>query len=141
MSGGKVIPKPDDLNLELFQAMVRTGRMCLQRCDNCGGHSHPPRYYCGRCFSPDYGFVPISGAGAVYSYTVSRSTAEPAWKDEVPYLTVVVELDEGPRIVGAATGHDPDGVTIGQRVTVIPEKRTEDFAYLTVVFDDGEDER
>jgi uncharacterized OB-fold protein len=103
----KVIGKPDDLNLELFQAIVSSGHMCLQRCDNCGRYSHPPRMYCGNCFSGDYGYPEISGAGTVYSYTISRHTAEPAWQDELPYLTVVVELDEGPRVVGAATLPDP----------------------------------
>lgn len=132
----KVIGKPDDLNLELFQAIVSSRHMCLQRCDNCGRYSHPPRMYCGNCFSGDYSYPEISGAGTVYSYTISRHTAEPAWQDELPYLTVVVELDEGPRVVGAATLPDPTMVKIGQRVHVVPEKRTDDFAYFTVVFDE-----
>jgi uncharacterized protein len=134
----KVIGKPDDLNLELFQTIVTTGHMCLQRCDECATFSHPPRMYCRTCFSGNYTYPQISGAGAVYSYTISRHTAEAAWQDELPYLTVVVELDEGPRVVGAATLADPTAVRIGQRVHVVPEKRTDDFAYFTVVFDDDE---
>jgi uncharacterized OB-fold protein len=137
MSAEKIIGKPDDLNLELFQAIVATNAMHLQRCDNCGNYSHPPRMFCGSCFSGDYSYPEISGAGAVYSYEISRHTAEPAWQGEIPYLTVVVELDEGPRIVGAATLDDPTTVRIGQRVRVVPEKRTDDFAYFTVVFEDS----
>jgi uncharacterized protein len=133
-TAGKVIGKPDDLNLELFQAIVSSGRMRLQRCDSCGHYSHPPRMYCGNCFSGDYSYPEISGAGTVYSYTISHHTAEPAWQDELPYLTVVVELDEGPRVVGAASLPDPATVRIGQRVHVVPEKRTDDFAYFTVIF-------
>jgi uncharacterized OB-fold protein len=132
----KVIPKPDDLNLELFTTIVQTGQMCLQQCASCSSYSHPPRFYCGNCFSGEYAFVPVSGVGTVYSYTLSRVTAEAAWKDELPYLTVVVELDEGPRVVGAAVTEDPESVTIGQRVTVVPEPRTEEFAFLTVAFDE-----
>ena len=135
-AGSKVIGKPDDLNLELFQTIVASGQMCLQRCDSCGRYSHPPRMYCGDCFSGSHSYPEISGAGAVYSYTISHHTAEAAWQDELPYLTVVVELDEGPRVVGAATLPDPTAVKIGQRVHVVPEKRTEDFAYFTVVFDE-----
>lgn len=133
----KVIGKPDDLNLELFQTIVSSGQMRLQRCDRCSRYSHPPRMYCGNCFSGDYSYPEISGAGSVYSYTISHHTAEPAWQDELPYLTVVVELDEGPRVVGAATLADPATVRIGQRVHVVPEKRTDDFAYFTVVFDEN----
>jgi hypothetical protein len=139
MSADKVIAKPDDLNLEFFQAIVQSGQMCIQKCNGCGHFSHPPRYYCSDCFSDDYSFVPISGAGTVYSYTLSQFTAEPAWKDEVPYLTLVVELDEGPRVVAAAITDDPTTVEIGQRVTVVPQQRTEDFAYLTAVFDEAKD--
>jgi uncharacterized protein len=132
----KVIPKPDELNLEWFQAIIASGTMCLQQCSNCANYSHPPRYYCGECFSGEHSFVPISGAGTVYSYTISEFTAEEAWKDAVPYLTVVVQLDEGPRVVGSARIVDPFTVAIGQRVTVVSETRTDDFAYLAVVFDE-----
>ena len=53
----------------------------------------------------------------------------------MPYATVVVELDEGPRIVGAARHPDPAAIRIGQRVRVVPEPRTDDFSFLTVQFD------
>jgi len=135
-AASRVIGKPDDLNLELFQRIVASGQMCLQRCGSCGHYSHPPRMYCGNCFSGTYSYPEISGAGAVYSYTISHHTAEPAWQDELPYLTVVVELDEGPRVVGAASIPDPATVRIGQRVQVVPERRTDDFAYFTVIFDE-----
>lgn len=135
MSKGKVVPQPDDLNLELFQQIVRTGRMHVQRCSTCGQFSHPPRYYCSNCFSPDWEFTEISGRGTVYSHTLSHFTAEAAWKDEVPYATVVVELDEGPRIVGAAITADPASIRLGQGVTVIPERRTDEFAFFSVTFD------
>lgn len=132
---GKMIPQPDDLNLELFQATASAGALHVQQCADCGAYAHPPRYYCARCFSPDYRFVPVSGTGTVYSHTLSHYTTEPAWKDDVPYATVVVELDEGPRIVGAARHSDPAAIRIGQRVRVVPERRTDEFSFMTVVFD------
>lgn len=134
---GKVIPQPDDLNLELFQAIAASSEMHVQQCADCGAYAHPPRYYCARCFSPAYRMTQVSGAGTVYSHTLSHVTAEPAWQDEVPYATVVVELDEGPRIVAAARHPDPAAIRLGQRVRVVPEARTADFAFLTVVFDDA----
>ncbi|WP_020498710.1 Zn-ribbon domain-containing OB-fold protein [Sciscionella marina] len=135
MNANKVIPEPDDLNLELFQAIVSSGHLCIQKCRNCGHYSHPPRMYCPRCFSGDYSYERVSGTGTVYSYTLSQHSAEPAWKDELPFLTVVVELDQGPRVVGAAKIDEPTAVRLGQRVRVVPETRTDDFAYLTVVFE------
>lgn len=136
MSRGKVIPEPDDLNLEFFRTIVQTGTMHLQRCGDCGAHTMPPRYYCPACFSSNQHFVPVSGTGTVYSHTVSRFTAEEAWKAEVPYATVVIQLDEGPRIVGSARIADPTAIRIGQRVRVVPEARSEEFAFFTVEFGD-----
>lgn len=132
----KVVPSPDDLNLEFFQRIAATGQMHVQRCSDCGHHAHPPRYYCSQCFSPRYEFVPITGAGSVYSHTVSHFTAEAAWRDEIPYATVVVQLDEGPRIVGSAKVADPSLIRLGQRVRVVPERRTDDFAFFSVEFDE-----
>ena len=131
----KVLGQPDDLNLELFREIVTSGAMCVQRCDACGSYANPPRMYCGQCFADSHSYEHVSGEGFVYSYTISRHTAEPAWKDELPYATVVVELDQGPRFVGAAITDDPTSVRIGQRVRIVPERRTDDFAYLTVVFE------
>jgi hypothetical protein len=139
MSADKIIPKPDDLNLELFQAIIAGGHLCVQKCGNCGNYAHPPRMFCARCFSGDYSYAQVSGAGTVYSYTLSHHTAEPAWQEELPYLTIVVQLDQGPRIVGAARIDEPATVRIGQRVRVVPEARTDDFAYLTVVFESAQD--
>lgn len=134
----KVLGQPDDLNLEFFRRVAATGRLHLQCCDSCGGYAHPPRMYCHRCFSGDYSYEEVSGRGFVYSYTVSHHTAEPAWLPELPYATLVVELDEGPRIVAAAAVDDPATLRIGQRVRVGAERRTDDFAYFTARLDEGQ---
>lgn len=130
---GKVLARPDDLNLEFFQRIVQTGQMHVQQCVDCKQYSHPPRYYCSACYSGRWEFVRVSGDGHVYSHTLSHFTAEAAWRDELPYSTIVVELNEGPRIVGAARGMPPESIRIGQRVRVVPEARTDDFAFFTVV--------
>lgn len=129
---GKQIPRPDELDLELYQHIVRSGQPYVQRCTRCHTPSHPPRRYCPSCFSPDYEFVPVSGGGTVYSFTVSHYSVEPAWQDELPYVTVVVELDEGPRLVGAGRGFEIGNIQIGSRVRVVPESKTDDFAFLWV---------
>lgn len=129
---GKQRPRPEDLDLEFFESATRTGRLHAQRCDACGDHHHPPRLYCPVCFSGEYSFAEVSGRGTVYGYTLSHFTSEKAWKDEVPYLTVVVELEEGPRLVGSARGIEPEEISLGLPVRIVPEKVADDFAYLWV---------
>jgi uncharacterized OB-fold protein len=123
-----MIPKPDELDLDLYQAIVNQGKICMQRCSSCSMHTHPPRYYCPSCSSPLFTFAPVSGLGIVYSYTVSHMSVEPAWQPLVPFLTLVVELQEGPRIVATARNIDLRFVNIGLPVRVITEAKGTDFA-------------
>jgi uncharacterized protein len=91
------------------------GELCIERCRACGWWQHPPRPRCARCHGADVGPEPVSGAGTVWSYTVSRTS----WGGlDAPYVVAEVELDEQPglRLVTAIV--DCDDVTIGLRVRV-----------------------
>ena len=48
----------------------------------------------------------------------SASTAGPAFKDELPYVVAMIELDEGVRMMGNVTDVDPETVAIGDQVQV-----------------------
>ena len=125
----KYLPKPAGLDRALFRAAIDTGRLHVQTCDDCGHHQHPPRYFCSECHSKSLGFAPVSGTGTVFSWTVSHFTTDRGWASEMPYATVVVELDEGPRIVGTFAGPN-DELESGLAVTVRTEEKTPDFAYF-----------
>ena len=129
---GKQIPHPSELDYEFFAAAGRTGKLHVQRCSSCGDHHHPPRLYCPACFSAAFEFSEVSGRGVVYSYTVSHFSAEKAWREVVPYATIVVELEEGPRIVGSAREFDLEDIKIGVPVQVVTESVEEDFVYMWV---------
>lgn len=70
-------------------------------------------------------------AGVVYSFTTSYFTVDSGWTEDVPYTTVVVEMPEGPRLVGTYSG-DATKLKIGQAVTLRPEPKSDDFAFLWV---------
>ncbi len=123
-----MIPKPDELDLEFYLAVVKAGVLCLQQCSACSAHTHPPRYYCPRCSAGAFTFVPVSGRGTVYSYTVSHVSVEPAWQPFLPYLTLVVELAEGPRIVATARHLRAQDVRLGMPVRVVTENKSPEFA-------------
>jgi uncharacterized OB-fold protein len=125
-----VVPQPEELDREFYRATVAAGTLCMQHCKQCGTWTHPARYYCPHCSSGEFSFDKVSGDARVYSYTVSHVTAESAWKDLVPYITIVAELPEGPRIVAATDGFKPDTVAIGQPLRIITENKTEDFAFF-----------
>lgn len=133
----KYVPKPEGINLEFHLPAVATGMLHVQRCSDCGTWRHPPRWYCPSCHSGRYAFEPVSGRGEIYSLAINHFTVDQAWIAEVPYVTAVVELAEGPRVVGALRGVAPEDVEIGQAVVVTPEPRGEEFAFLWVDPVDG----
>jgi uncharacterized OB-fold protein len=123
-----LIPRPDELDVEFYQATVAAGQLCIQRCTACGNWTHPARYYCPECSSPDFAFPPVSGRATVYSWTVSYFSVEPSWKAHLPYVTVVAELEEGPRIVASARGIASDAITLGMPIRIVSEAKSPDFA-------------
>ena len=131
------VPQPEELDLEFYKATVAAEALCVQRCSACGTWTHPARYYCPNCASPDFSFEKVSGRATVYSYTVSHYTTEAAWKSLLPYVTVVAELDEGPRIVAAARDITPDGIAIGQRLRIVTENKSTEFAFFWAEPDEG----
>jgi uncharacterized OB-fold protein len=127
----KYLPKPEGLNLEFFRHSV-DGTLHLQRCDACGRFRHPPRYYCPECSSDRYSWVPSPGRGRVYSWVISHFSTDPGWVGEVPFTTVVVELDEGPRLVGTLRKLDGSAMQLGLPVVLVGERKGDDFVFFWV---------
>ena len=55
----------------------------------------------------DLGWIRASGRGTVYSYTIAQAPTHPAFREDVPYVVAIVELDEGPRLTTNIVGCDP----------------------------------
>jgi uncharacterized OB-fold protein len=121
--------QPDDLDLVFFQATAEAGQLCLQHCRDCGQWTHPARYYCPNCSSENYRFEPVSGRAEIHSFTVSHFSLESAWKDRVPYVSIVAETAEGPRLV-ARTDIKPADVKIGQPIRLKVEVMDSEFSFV-----------
>lgn len=129
------IPRPDDLDLKFYEATVAAGKLCIQRCKDCGSWTHPARYFCPSCTSANTEFAAVSGKATVYSYTVSHFTTEKAWQGRLPYVTIVAELAEGPRVVAASEEIAPGEVAIGMPIAIVVEAKSPEFAMLWAVKD------
>lgn len=108
-----------DADNEAFWNAVARHEFVLQRCSDCDEYHQPPRPMCPFCHSMDsLEWVPSSGRGEVYSfvnYTTDRM-AYPAMK--IPYSVVLVELEEGVRLVSNMLDAEPEDVYIGMPVEV-----------------------
>jgi uncharacterized OB-fold protein len=105
-------PNPDGFSAE-FYAHLAAGELRLQRCEACGAWRHPPRVLCARCGGDGWMWMPAAGRGVVYTWTVTHQALVPPFADDVPYAVVVVELEEGPRLVTAVRGVEPGALRIG----------------------------
>ncbi len=76
------------------------GRLRLQRCTSCGKFRHYPQLVCDRCYSLAVEWIDASGRGVVHSWTVAHHAFHPAFGGELPYTLVIVDLEEGPRVMG-----------------------------------------
>lgn len=82
-----------------FFAAAKRGELVVQRCTGCALLRFPPREVCSRCWARDAEWTPVSGRGRVYSFYVMHQVYHPAFAGEVPYPVVLIELEEGPRML------------------------------------------
>lgn len=114
--GAKPDLPPPPIDAAFFWEGVEADELRIQRCASCGTLRHPPRPMCPTCRSLERDHVVSSGRGGVYSYVVHHRPQVPG-RDH-PFAVVLVELEEGTRIVGNTVDIDPDDVTIGMPVEV-----------------------
>ena len=108
------ISELDHENLQYFQHCAAHD-FHLQACAACGLLRYPPTTACPWCANPDSRWVPVDGRGAVHSYTEIHHAIQPAFRDHLPYLVLLVDLDtqkgkptpdEALRVVGNLTTAD-----------------------------------
>jgi uncharacterized OB-fold protein len=122
----KPLPVADDLTSPFWDA-AKEHRLVVQRCGSCGYYNHPPRPYCDACTAQEMRFEPVSGRGTVFSFTVMHQRDVAGFEDEAPFINVVVELAEQPRLLMVSNLElsERAKVKIGEPVEVYFEDRGE----------------
>jgi uncharacterized OB-fold protein len=123
----RLLPSAVGLNGEFYGFLAR-GELRLQRCAACGTWRHPPRIRCAHCGSLEVTWERASGRGRVYSWTVTHRAVDPAFTP--PYAILVVELEEGPRLVGNLRGLEPSELVLDLPVVVEIEPVTDAIGLL-----------
>jgi uncharacterized protein len=110
-------PSPSGFTQEFYQHCAR-GELRFQRCAACRTWRHPPRVTCARCGSQASSWELSSGRGTLFSWTVTHQPLAPGFADDVPYAVIVVELEEGVRLVSGLRGLAPDALELGMSLVV-----------------------
>jgi uncharacterized OB-fold protein len=106
--------RPTPAPAEFWEAAA-SGRLLVQRCEACGHRQFYPRAWCTEC-GADPTWEEVSGRGTVHTYTVIRQQGAKPFRNEIPYVVAMIELEEGPRMMGNITGCPVEDVAIGMAV-------------------------
>lgn len=135
------VPRPA-MNPELtapFWAGTKRHELWLQNCKPCSKFIFYPREACPECWAhgDDLVWTKASGMGRVHSYTVVYQPAHPAFGEFMPQAQVLIELDEGVRMVGNMVDvtseefrADPAVLPVNQRVEAVFEDVTPDWTLI-----------
>jgi uncharacterized OB-fold protein len=98
-------------------------RLLVQRCADCGRTRMPPGPLCPACRSFNRQWQQVSGRGTVYTYTIVHRAYVPALADRVPYVVIVVALEDagGARLISNLVDAAPTTVRVGMPVQVVWE--------------------
>ena len=79
----KPLPHPNEVSQPFWDAAKRH-ELQIQRCNACGTYIFYPREACPECLATDLIWIPVSGKGRLYSYTIAQAPTHPAFADDVP---------------------------------------------------------
>ena len=114
----KPIPTPDG-DSKTFWDGCSEGKLLIQKCNDCDKHIFYPREVCPHCMSDQINWVEASGKGKVYSYTIARRAAHPSFKEDVPYVVALIELEEGVRLMSNIVNCNVEEVRCDMAVKVL----------------------
>ena len=108
-------PTPSPVSEPYWEA-ARRQELVYQRCTNCGEMPRRPVALCGSCRSRDLEWLPSSGHGTLYSWTVVWRPQHPSFR--TPYAPAVVAMDEGWWLLTSVVGCPPGDLSDGMPLDV-----------------------
>ena len=114
-----------DIDNRPFYDGLKAHKLLLWHCNRCGAW-YWPKSYCqnheNEPFAANMEWTEASGKGKIFAFNRHHWAFHPGFKDEVPYVYALIELDEGPLISTTLVGETPDDVhDIGQEVEIVYE--------------------
>jgi len=119
---------PEDM--QGFWDNIKAHKFVLWHCKVCDAWYWPLaccRKHANEPYMGNMEWKEASGRGKVFSYTAPHWAFHPGFKDEVPYIYAMIELNEGPLFSSNIIGCDLSEMRIGLPVEVIFEDVDNEF--------------
>jgi uncharacterized OB-fold protein len=107
----------NDISYEKF---LNEGKLMGSRCQKCGTLAVPPRSICIKCYGSEMKWVAMNGKGKLAAFTCIAigppSMIKEGYDRQHPYVSGVIELEEGAKVVARIEGVDgskPETISIG----------------------------
>jgi uncharacterized OB-fold protein len=91
-----ISPSPDAL---AFWDAAKRHELALPYCLVCQRYFFYPRSLCPSCGSRDLQWRRATGRGTLYTFCIQHQSALPGFREATPFVTAIVTLDEGPRLM------------------------------------------
>ncbi len=112
----------NDISYERF---LSEEKLMGSKCRKCAALSVPPRGICIRCYGSEMEWIEMKGKGKLVAFTCIAIgppfMIKEGYDRKHPYVSGVVELEEGPKVVARIEGVDgnkPETIGIGTPVHV-----------------------
>lgn len=93
----KPIPVPTPTTQPYWDGTARD-ELWIQRCVTTGKTFTYPRRWSPFVVGGEVEWIKASGRGRLHSYVITH-LAGPGYRDDLPYVIAVVELEEGPKVI------------------------------------------
>ena len=114
-------PRPSLTHDQLFWFEgLQQGKLLIQRCVACGLLRHPSGPMCRNCHSLVWDTLEAGGGGTIHSFVVVHYPQIPSI--EYPNQVLLVDLDEGVRVVANSIDTTADQLQIGASVQLVVRK-------------------
>jgi uncharacterized OB-fold protein len=111
------VPEPTEVSQPFWEA-TRRRVLVLQWCTECDCGIYYPRLLCPGCGSAALQWRESAGRGTVYAQATHYPAASVSGDEPFDgrYSVVLVDLDDGVRMLSNVVGIEPDEVYVGQRL-------------------------
>ena len=122
----KPIPSPQGESDHYWQK-AKEGELWLRKCNACGEAYFYPRDISPCCFSRDTTWIKASGKATLFTYGIVERAPHPGFVEDVPFVTAIVELEEGPTMPTNIVMKDPtpEKLQVGMALEVVFEEITD----------------
>ena len=126
----KPVPRPQQES-DFYWEKAKAHELWLRKCNSCDKAYFYPRDISPCCFSRDTSWVRASGKATLYTYGIVHRAPHPGFREDAPFVTALVELEEGPRMPTNIVGlgePTPEKLQIGMPLEVTFEEITDEIS-------------